>query len=188
MQKSLNDIATIQTGIYAQTALNSEIIYLQAKHFSEKGQFLGPVHPDIPLDSKTEKHLLKHGDVLFSAKSSKNFATWYESKNGLAVASSTFLVIRIKDNFKEKIIPEYVVWFINHPDSQRWLKKSATGTNMPSISKAVLQNLKIYVPDIKTQKLILEIKRLRDLEINLNEQVQNLKEQQIQHQIINSIK
>ena len=188
MQTTLNDISTIQTGIYAQTTLNGEITYLQAKHFSEKGQFIGPIHPDLPLNSQTEKHLLKHGDVLFSAKSSKNFATWYESKNGLAVASSTFFVIRIKDNFKEKIIPEYIVWFINHPDSNNWLKKKAIGSAMPSISKAALQELKISLPDIKTQKSILEIKRLRDLEINLNEQIQMLRDQQIQQQIINSIK
>ncbi|MDQ3021035.1 MAG: restriction endonuclease subunit S [Bacteroidota bacterium] len=185
---SLNDIATIQTGIYSHTASNGEIIYLQAKHFSDTGQFLKPVQPDLPSNDQTKKHLLQHGDVLFSAKSSKNFATWYESKNGLVVASSTFLVIRININFKEKVLHEYLTWFLNHPNTQAWLKKKAIGTSILSISKAALQQLKISLPGINVQHSIIKIDQLRNKENNLNKQIQALREQQIQQQIINTLK
>ena len=188
MKTLLKHIATIQTGTFAKTVSDGEIVYLQAKHFNEYGHLSSTLHPDLKANDVTEKHLLKSGDVLFAAKGTKNFAAWYESKNQPAVASTSFFVIRLKENFSNKILPEFLVWFINHPSSQKFLKGRAIGTSIVSISKSVLEELEISIPDLQTQKTILKITQLRNSEKKLKQQIETLREKQIQQQIINGIK
>ena len=195
MKTTLKHIASIQTGIFAKTVSKGEIVYLQAKHFTENGQLHSSLHPDLKADNITEKHLLRHGDVLFAAKGTKNFAAWYESlptgpagKNQPSVASTSFFVIRLQENFSNKILPEFLVWLINHPIAQKFLKGKAIGTSIVSISKSVLEELEISVPDVQTQKAILKISQLHNTEKSLKHQIETLKEKQIQQQIINAIK
>ncbi len=163
-------------------------MYLQSKHFNENGQLHSLLHPDLKANKITEKHLLKHGDVLFAAKGTKNFAAWYESKNQPSVASTSFFVIRVQENFSNKILPEFLVWAINHPAAQKFLKGKAMGTSIVSISKSVLEELEISIPDVQTQKAILKISQLHNTEKRLKQQIETLREKQIQQQIINAIK
>ena len=188
MKTALKHIASIQTGIFAKSVSKGEIVYLQARHFNENGRLSSILHPDLKQDNITEKHLLRHGDVLFAAKGTKNFAAWYESKNQPSVASTSFFVIRLQENFSNKILPEFLVWLINNPISQKLLKGKAIGTSIVSISKSVLEELEISIPDIQTQKAILKISQLHNTEKRLKQQIETLREKQIQQQIINAIK
>ncbi|MCJ7449029.1 MAG: restriction endonuclease subunit S [Bacteroidales bacterium] len=188
MKTNIKHIANIQTGIFAKPIPEGQIVYLQAKHFNENGQLISSLHPDLKAENISDKHLLRHGDVLFAAKGTKNFAAWYESKNLPAVASTSFFVIRINDNFQDKIVPEFLTWYINQPISQKFLKGKAVGSSIVSISKSVLEEVEIPIPDLETQKAILKITQLRNLEKILKCQIESLKEKQIQQQIINVIK
>lgn len=185
MKIALKDIAIIQSGVFAKPISKGEVVYLQAKHFTETGQLQAVLHPDLKADSITEKHLLRSGDVLFATKGSKNFAAVFENHNEPAVASTSFFVIRLHER---NILPEYLVWFINHPTTQRLLKGKAIGTSIVSISKSVLDELEISIPNIETQKAVLKITELRNEEKKLNNEIQSLREKQIQQQIINAIK
>ena len=62
------------------------------------------------------------------------------------------------------------------------------GTSIVSISKAVLEELEISIPDLQTQKAILIISHLRNLEKKLKQQIESLWEKQIQQQIFNTLK
>ncbi len=188
MKIALKHISTIQTGIFSNTTPEGEIVYLQSKHFNENGQLHSLLHPDLKADNITEKHLLRYGDVLFAAKGAKNFATWFESKNPPSVASTSFFVIRLQEDFSNKILPEFLVWLINHPTAQKFLKGKAIGTSIVSISKSVLEELEISIPDVQTQKAILKISQLHNTEKSLKQQIETLREKQIQQQIINAIK
>lgn len=185
MKTTLKDIATIQTGLFAKPIAKGDIVYLQAKHFSETGQLHTILHPDLKADNITEKHLLRTGDVLFAAKGTKNFAAVYENHNEPAVASTSFFVIRLLEN---KILPEFLVWFLNHPSTQKFLKGKAIGSSIVSISKSVLEDLEILIPDLQTQKAVLQITQLRNTEKCLQKKIESLREKQIQQQIINAIK
>lgn len=185
MKKALKDIATIQSGVFAKPISKGEVVYLQAKHFSETGHLHSTLHPDLKADNISEKHLLKPGDVLFATKGSKNFAAIFENHNEPAVASTSFFVIRLH---QRNILPEYLVWFINHPVTQKFLKGKAIGTSIVSISKSVLDELEISIPDLQTQKAVLKITELRNEEKKFNNEIQSLREKQIQQQIINAIK
>ena len=185
LKATLRHIAIIQTGLFAKPIAKGDIVYLQAKHFDENGNLRSTLHPDIKADYITDKHLLRTGDILFAAKGTKNFAAVFGNHNEPAVASTSFFVIRLT---KKNILPQFLVWYLNHPSTQKLLKGQAIGTSIVSISKTVLEELEIPVPDIKTQKAILQIAQLRNEEKKLKQQIEILREKQIQQQIINAIK
>lgn len=185
MKTLIKDITSIQTGLFAKPAGIGELVYLQSKHFDEYGQLHSVLHPDLVAEGISEKHLLKDGDVLFAAKGTKNFAAVFENHNEPSVASTSFFVIRPSD---KKVLPHYLAWFLNSHTTQTLLKGQAIGTSIPSISKQVLENLEIPVPEIKTQKAIVEISNLRNKEKSLKQKIESLREKQIQQQIINAIK
>lgn len=185
MKSTIKDIATLQTGLFAKPLAKGEVVYLQAKHFDEQGNLSATLHPDLSMEDFSQKHLLRAGDVLFAAKGTKNFAAVYEEHNLPAVASTSFFVIRL---FHSKVLPEYLVWFLNNQSTQVSLKAQAMGTSIPSISKQVLENLEIPIPDIKTQMAIVEISKLRNKEKALKQKIEVLREKRILQQIINSIK
>lgn len=162
-----------------------ELVYLQAKHFDEYGQLHSVLHPDLVAEGISERHLLKDGDVLFAAKGTKNFAAVFENHNEPSVASTSFFVIRSTD---KKVLPQYLAWFLNNHTTQALIKGQAIGTSIPSISKQVLENLKITIPNIETQQAILQINKLRNKEKSLKQKIETLREKQIQQQIINAIK
>lgn len=184
MKTDLKNIASIQTGFYAKPAKEGDLIYLQAKHFNEKGLLINDLHPDLLSENVSEKHLLNPGDIVFAAKGIKNFAAVFQEHNA-AVASTSFFVIRLTVNY---VLPEYLAWFLNHPNTLKIIKSKARGTSIASISKSVLEETAIIVPDLETQKKVIKINELRALENKLKEQIESLNEKQIQQKIINALK
>ncbi len=188
MKLTLKEIAIIQTGVFARQIAKGEVVYLQSKHFDDDGILKQSLHPDLKAEKISAKHMLRTGDVLFASKGTKNFAACFENGNQPAVASTSFFVIRVQENLESSILPGFLVWFLNHPATQKMLKAKAIGTSIVSISKSVLEELEVSIPPVKTQKAILQIAYLRNKEKKLKQQIENLREQKIQNQIINSIK
>ncbi len=185
MRTTVKDITTIQTGLFAKPTGKGEVVYLQSKHFDEFGQLTAVLYPDLSADNISEKHLLNVGDILFAAKGSKNFAAVYEANNPIAVASTSFFVLKIKD---ENVLPEYLAWFLNHPQTQSLLKGKARGTSIPSITKSVLESFEIGIPSLEKQKLIIRLAELALKESELRANILSQRKLLIEQQIINAIK
>jgi restriction endonuclease S subunit len=181
----IKEITHIQTGLFAKPSTVGELVYLQSKHFDEFGKLTTHLYPDLPSKDISEKHLLKDGDVLFAAKGTKNFAAVYQGNNPVAVASTSFFVIRLTDAC---LLPEYLAWFLNHPQSQSLLKGKARGTSIPSITKSVLEDLEIVVPSLEKQRIIVNLSKLALKETEIRMKVLERRKQLIEQQIINAIK
>jgi len=184
VKRKLSQIGQIRTGIFAQPEVDGSVVYLQLRHFDEAGQLRQLPFPDLSTDELTEKHSLKRGDILFAAKGQRNFAAVFSGEFP-AVASSSFLVVEVRDG---AVTPEFLVWTLNSPTTQLFLKNQATGTALASISKSVLANLEIIVPPIEQQKRILEVSRLSDQEHALRIKIAELRRSQIQQAINKAIK
>jgi restriction endonuclease S subunit len=188
MKIKLNNIASIQTGVYAKTNLEGNAHYLQLRHLNEFGELGSLTQLDLFVDAKMDRHILRDFDLLFVAKGSKNIATVYRTTPGIAVASSSFLVLRIREESKLQILPEYLVWFINTPHIQEKLKGLAKGSGIQSVAISDLANIEILVPNVETQKTILSIQQLRIKEKKLVAEIEALKEQYIQQKLFSHIK
>ena len=174
----------LQAGIFAKPDKEATVYYLQVKHFDEEGMLNQMLHPEVKLDSKVERFLLRDGDILFAAKGAKNFAVVYYQQYGMAVASQSFLVIRLANKYRHQVMPEYLAWFINNPKTLGYLKSAAKGTKIQAITTDVLKELAIVFPSLEKQKVILKIHELRTKEISLRVQIGALRENLLQHQLL----
>ncbi|NDA63171.1 MAG: restriction endonuclease subunit S [Chitinophagia bacterium] len=184
MKSKIQHIATLQTGLFAKPLAMGEVVYLQSKHFDEQGNLSANLHPDLSIEDISAKHLLRAGDVLFAAKGTKNFAAIYEEHNLPAVASTSFFVIRLLNS---DVLPEYLAWFLNNPNTQASLKAQAMGTSIPSISKQVLEELEMPIPSIEKQISVVSISKLRLQEKAIQMKLESLRDKKIQTQINNAI-
>jgi restriction endonuclease S subunit len=184
----LDHIAILSTGIYAQPDSLTDTLYLQSNHFSETGSFDLTVKPQIKISDKHQKHLLQNDDVLFAAKGLNNFAVCYHNSIGQAVASSSFIIIRVSPNFKKLIIPEYLAWYINNSKQVTIFHKTKATTTIPSISIAQLSQLEIDIPEKAVQESIVEIQRLRDKEKQTIKRLTFLKDKLTQQTLLKASK
>jgi restriction endonuclease S subunit len=180
----LGDLAMIRTGVFAKPKPGGQVVYLQAKHFDEEGVITDEVRPELKIDESIGKHLLKPGDVLFAAKGLKNFAYVFRGSFP-AVASTTFFVSTL---IQPGILSDYIVWFLNNPDTLKLIKRQAIGSDIVSISKSVLEKLEVPVASVDDQKRILEIAQLGKREKDLRHEIAELRQLQVQQQIKNAIK
>jgi restriction endonuclease S subunit len=179
----IKDIAHLQTGIYTKPDRHGNATYLQVKYFDDKGELIEILRSDIFVEARLSRHLLNDGDVLFAAKGEKNFAAVYKSSFGPCVASSSFFIIRRSQD----IIPEYLAWYINHPQNMKKLKSEAKGSSIPSISIKTIGNLELKIPAKYTQKTILDIDALRIKEKTLLSEIAMLKDQLVDAKILSRI-
>lgn len=181
----LKDIATIQTGVYIKPSPNSDTLYLQLSDFDKDGNFIDRIVSYVSIPEKNNKHLLSSKDLLFAAKGSKNICVITPETNKTCVASPSFIVIRIKD--KEKILPEYVAWYLNSLFIQKLLQNNALGSAIKSITKNVLEDLEIPIPSVERQKAYIALDQLQKQEQNIYKTIAEKRKQILEYKMIKNI-
>ncbi|MEZ0484972.1 restriction endonuclease subunit S [Fibrella aquatica] len=165
MLEKLLDIAQVQFGYYDTPSEHGEVYYLQAKHFDDSGEFNRFDDSFIPLDEKSQKHILQPGDILLAGKGYRLFAWQYEGQPSPAVASTLFFVINVKN--ENQVLPTYLTTFLNLPKTQAYLKQLGAGTSIPSIRKNELGDLSVPVPSLPMQQNVVHVQVLHQRQIKL---------------------
>lgn len=183
----VKNIVSIRSGVFLKSDIAPDTVYLQAKHFTEDGELAALPFPEISMCGRLEKHQMETGDVLFVAKGYHNFAALYPPEAGLAVASSTFLILKIRGECRNLLLPEYLVAILNHPSSQERIKARATGSNPPSVTKSELEEIEIPIPSIEKQHTFVQLQRLLRKEIQIKQQLEQLNEKLLQQKLLKAI-
>ena len=158
---TIQEFAKIQSGVFLATAPQGEIAYLQIKDLLAESP--EKTASRIPYSPKLEKHLLRRGDLLFAGKGTSNLCRVIDFEHP-AIASTTFYIIRIDDG---GILPDYLFWYLSQPKTLATIKAGQVGTGTPLIRKQILENLEIAIPDLKTQRQIVELAKLQTREKEL---------------------
>ena len=182
MRIKIKDIAIIRSGAYIKEAMEGSVFYLQVGDFSRADGAFVLSKPLLELNAKTESHLLLEGDIVFAAKGMSNFGVVYKEGIGKAVASSSFLVIRIADC--NLVMPDYLCWILNREDTLAFFKANAAGSSIPSISKALIEEYIVDIPPKNVQKQIVEVVRLQQREQQLYQSIVTLRSKLVQKQLI----
>lgn len=132
-----------------------------------------------------DKFYLQKNDILFVSKGVNNFAIAIDDIDFKVVPSATFFVIRVDE---KKVIPEYVVWYINQKEAQNYLNEKKAGTYVPNLNKQDIMELPIKVPSLKTQKAIAKTAVLLNREIEILEKIKTNRKELIQNQLLKLIK
>jgi restriction endonuclease S subunit len=104
------------------------------------------------------RYFVSGGEVVFRSRGEPNIAVAIPDPLPEPVVVTVPLVI-VRPN-RGRILPEYLAWAINQPDAQRRLGEEAQGTGLRMIPMAALEDLEIAVPDLQTQRRIVELDAL----------------------------
>jgi hypothetical protein len=160
--KALSSLCDIQTGYTARTRLEPTktggVPAIQLRDLRGEDEFDPAGLPLYELAPSIDRYWARPGDVLFRSRGERNTAVLISEKaKAAAVAVLPLIVLRPRRDYVD---PGYVAWFINQPDTQRYFDKCALGTNMRMIPKDCLHALEVAVPDLATQRRIVEIDSL----------------------------
>lgn len=161
-------IESIKYGPHKQTALEGVIKYHKGNHFDEDFDFTLFDNSYVKEDGNEEKYLLKENDILFAGKGYRNFAWKYNQEVGPSIASSTFFVIKVREDI---VMPEYFVLLINSPKIQYQLRFLGLGPVTPSIPKGELLNMKTNLPSLEDQRKATEIYKSIKSQINIQRRI-----------------
>lgn len=98
---------------------------------------------------------LQKDDVLFVGRGSRFFAVKVSDVSDKTVASPHFYVLR--DNGDRKILPEFLVWYLNSQMAKKFYAANQKGSALPFISRKALSALPVILPDLATQEKIVNI-------------------------------
>ncbi|WP_340066496.1 restriction endonuclease subunit S [Ascidiimonas aurantiaca] len=174
----LSQLTNIASGLNQKRHPQGTVYYLQARDFVENDKLDKHLKPSIVEYPKLESHYLLKGDVLVLAKGHHGFNAFvYNKEKAPAVASSIFLVLKEID---DKVLPEYLMWYINLESTQQQLINSGRGSALPSINKKILADLEVPVPELQIQKDVVALSELKAEESKLVKQLDFLKSKALQ--------
>lgn len=163
----LADVCSIQTGYTARGALNpvpsGGVPAIQLRDLRQ-GDFDSARLPKYAFEGSIDRYWATPGDVLFRSRGETNTAVAVSETSDAAVAVLPLLILRANRN---EIEPNYLAWFINQPPAQRYFDNCARGTGIRMIPRPCLEDLEIELPDLGTQRHVVEIDRLARRETEL---------------------
>ncbi len=173
----LKDIANILSGVYLRPSPSGKIAYLQVSDLQASP--LEKTTLKVDFVPKLSRYLLQKGDILFAGKGTKYLCQTF-NLDIQAVPSTTLYIIR--PNLKQ-VLPEYLCWFLNLPQTELLVRTTQVGSSTPLIHKSSLEELEVPLPDLANQSRTLEIVALQQREQELLAAIAE-KRTQITNQII----
>ena len=164
---------------------NGDVHVIQMKDLEHNYSTIGVNLTKISSEIVSSKSFLRKGDVLLITKGANNYAVEYELDSEKAVASSAFFVLRPD---QRKVIPAYLVWYINQTPVQQHLKANMAGTYIPNINKSAIEEIEIELPEKNIQEVICRIDLLRKREYLLSNELLAKREQYISSALLTLIK
>jgi len=148
---------------------------IQLRDVAPDGVALPPTLPTYDLGGLAEHYLVRGGEVIFRSRGEPNTAVAVSEY--LPEPAAVIVPLLIMRPNKERILPEYLAWAINQPDAQRRLGAEAQGTSLRMVPLGVLERLEIAVPDLATQRRIVDINGLAKREGRLLRELAARREQ-----------
>ena len=171
--KQLKDIATLRNGYLNRKKLepaeHGPYALIQLRDFNAKRTVLDKDHlfrfePGTMRCDQT----VHERDVLFLAKGAHPFAFYPGALSYTTLAASYFFILTPAAD----LLPDYLVWFLNHPDTMRIFKRiSGSGVRVPVIRKRELEEICLPLPPLETQKAIVELTQTAQQEASLLDQL-----------------
>ena len=182
MKKLLKELVYIQIGYQARGKISQDPggLYriIQSKDFDEKVALKKESIYQFTPERNPKKYRVQKGDVLFLSKGHKNSAFAISEPLENTIATSNYFILKITS---DKLIPEYLAWYINQPPAQSFIKSHSRGTYIPIIPKVVFEYLEIFIPQLDIQQKIIHVHYLSRRELDLLKQITETRIQLVHH-------
>jgi len=159
MQSKLKNIATVQVGYSFRSRLEAsevgKVAVIQMKDLRDDNTVDCSDFVRINMDKVKKHHLTQRGDLVFRSRGHTATSAVLLDDPGRAVVAAPLLRIRVAK--PDKVLPEYLNWYISQRDAQIFLTSRAKGTVQKMISKQAIEDLEVAVPSLERQKAIVEV-------------------------------
>lgn len=162
MNKSLREFTNIRNGYivrknYSDAIKMQNVRTVAAKDLADN--FANPNLAMIPIDYQG---FLRDGDLVMKARGNVLTAkVFHGSSNEKYIATSTLLVIGLKDN---QIMPEFLELILNSKMAQRELQSKLAGSLVPTLSPVALGSLEIPILSQEDQeRAVRSLKVFKDM-------------------------
>ncbi|WP_419893157.1 restriction endonuclease subunit S [Oceanobacillus kimchii] len=187
----LGDIAKIKTGLVlsrkkAKSKYDVKAKYrlLSLRNISDECLINTDSFEEFNSNDELDDHYFtKEGDVLMRLSHPNTSVYIGKEHNGLLIPSY-FAIIKVD---VDKVLPEYIAWYLNTFEVKKELERSQSGSRIPSTNKNVLKALPVVMTTISKQKAFIELLRLHQQEKHLYKRLIEEKEvwfKEISKQII----
>ena len=132
----------------------------------------------VHLTGRKSPDYLQQGDILFVGRGYRIFAVLFDQDLQPTVAGSHFFILKVRPNNPD-VSPDYLVWYINHKQAQRYFAQHIAGSALPHVTRTTLENLPILVPPLAVQEHIVKLHHCRLKEKALLEKLIEKKKQLI---------
>lgn len=179
-RKLLKELAEIYSGISFRSELASDkdgdAYLVQMKNLNENENLnlsdSLETFSRIKKDTMKQSYALKQGDILFRSRGASFSSVIVGQSFANVFPVSPLYLIRVRS---EKLLPGYLLWFINSSNTQKYLQQMSEGTQIKMLSKKKLDDLEIRIPSLEKQQRIIEIKELFRKEKMLSENLMQKK-------------
>ena len=118
-----------------------------------------------PEEKSITGHYLRSKDIVFVSRGIIKRAVLCEPEYFTAkevpakmIAAKPLMVIQV-DRTHQKIMPEFLTWYLNQPIAQDFFLKKSTGVNQQTITLRVLASLEVPIPPLEVQDGIVKTDR-----------------------------
>ncbi len=159
MKVKLKNLATVQMGYSFRSRLEvspgGDVAVIQMKDLLKDNTVDCGGLMKIDMEAVKEHHLAQTGDLVFRSRGHITTSAILQEDPGKAVVAAPLLRIRVTKI--ERVLPEYLNWYISQRDAQIFLTSKADGTVQKMISKQTVEELEVSLPSIEQQKNIVEL-------------------------------
>jgi excinuclease UvrABC nuclease subunit len=181
VKKKLKEITSVQMGYSFRSRLEASegggVAVIQMKDLLDDNTVGCDDLVRINMDAMKEHHLAQRGDLVFRSRGHVTTAAVLLEDPGKAVVAAPLLRIRVTR--PDKVLPEYLNWYISQRDAQIFLTSRAKGTVQKMISKQAIEDLEVALPSLEKQKNIVELATLSAREQTLLHTLADKREQYI---------
>ncbi len=178
----LKEVVTVQTGYSFRSRLDTSekgnVAVIQMKDLRDDNNTVDCKNlVRIDMDRVKEHHFARKGDLVFRSRGLVTTSAVLLEDPGRAVVAAPLLRIRINDY--DRVLPEYLNWYIGQREVQLFLDSRAKGTFQKMIGKEAIEDLEVFVPVMARQKCIVELAKLSYHEQALLHEIAEKKDQYI---------
>lgn len=171
----LQEIAELSSGVTfrekvaASPSGNVRVIQMRdidSHNVIQHGQAILVNHPKMKVSQQ-----VRTNDIIFRSRGLDYTAALFQHDplDNFIIAAP---LVRIRPD-ATRVLPQYLLWWVNHSRTQAFLKSHAMGTAQKMISMATLGSLRVQLPPLPQQGKIVAAYNLAVQEQQLLEQIKN---------------
>ena len=190
MKVKLKNLATVQTGYSFRSRLDAdeagELSVIQMKDLLADNTVSLDDLLKISMSEVKSHHFVRRGDLIFRSRGLITSSAILSGDPGPTVVAAPLLRIRVKDT--DKVLPEYLNWFLSQRDAQAFFASQATGTAQKMVGKEAIEELEVFLPPLSKQRAIIELAVLSEREASLLRTIAEKKAQYVSNLLMQAAK